>query len=419
MSQASSPWLSLVGIGEDGLNGLSPAALSLVNSAEVLVGGARHLAMVPQDEADRRERLAWPSPLSALVSEIKARKGQRVCVLATGDPLWFGVAVTLAREIPEQEMLVLPSPSAFSLACARLGWPLAQVECLTLHGRPLGLLQPALQPGNKILALSNDGQTPALAARLLCDNGYGESIITVLAHMGGTKEEMFSASAKDWPDAPCADFNTLAIDCQSDPEGALLPRSPGLPNDAFRADGQITKREVRAATLAALGPTPGALLWDVGAGCGSVAVEWMRAALNSQAIAIEHKDKRLAFLADNAQNLGAGLMKIVKGKAPEALEDLAAPDAIFIGGGLTCDGLFERCWQALKPGGRLVANVVTLDGEQRVLALQQALGGSLTKIAVSHAEPIGPFQGWRPAMTVTQWALRKPYHSSSEQDRDS
>jgi precorrin-6Y C5,15-methyltransferase (decarboxylating) len=308
---------------------------------------------------------------------------------------------------------VLPAPSAFSLACARLGWPLAQVECLTLHGRPLGLLHPALQPGNRVLALSNDGQTPAQVARLLCDRGYGASEMTVLEHMGGPKERVFTALAKDWPTAARADFNTLALHCQGDPDGALLPRTPGLPNDAFRADGQITKQEVRAATLAALGPTPNAVLWDVGAGCGSVAVEWMRAARNSHAIAVEHKPHRLAFLADNAQNLGAALMEIVAGKAPEALSGLTRPDAIFIGGGLTHAGLFDACWDALKPGGRLVANVVTLDGEQRLLALRQAWGGSLTRISIAQAEPIGGFLGWRPAMPITQWRLVKPHQSGS------
>ena len=405
MLDTQSPWLSLVGIGEDGLAGLTAPARTLVDDAEVLIGGERHLAMLP---ADGRERLAWPSPLTALVEEIAGRRGQRVCVLATGDPLWYGVGVSLLKRIPRSEMAILPGRSAFALAAARLGWPLAEVETLTLHGRPLALLQPFVQPGAKLLILSDGAATPAAVAALLRERGYGASAMTVLEHLDGPEERRLDGKAADWQANDIADLNTLAVDCAAGPEAVLLPRVPGLPDSAFRHDGQMTKREVRAVTLAALAPVAGQLLWDVGAGCGSIAVEWMRAVPRARAIAVERKAERRVLIAENAEALGAPLLKIVAGRAPDALEGLEAPDAVFVGGGASEPGLIEACWQALKPGGRLVANAVTLEGEQALLAWQQTNGGSLTRLAVSRAEPVGPFQGWRPLMPVTQYAAIKP-----------
>lgn len=405
MLDTQSPWLSLVGIGEDGLAGLTAPARTLVDDAEVLIGGARHLAMVPDDN---RERLAWPSPLTELVGEIAGRRGQRVCVLATGDPLWYGVGVSLLKRIPRAEMAILPGRSAFALAAARLGWPLAEVETLTLHGRPLALLQPFVQPGAKLLILSDGAATPAAVAALLRERGYGASAMTVLEHLDGPQERRLDGKAADWQVNDIADLNTLAVDCAAGPEAALLPRVPGLPDAAFRHDGQMTKREVRAVTLAALAPVAGQLLWDVGAGCGSIAVEWMRAVPRTRAIAVERKAERRAMIAENAEALGAPLLKIVAGTAPDALEGLEAPDAVFVGGGASEPELIEACWQALNPGGRLVANAVTLEGEQALLAWQKANGGSLTRLAVSRAEPVGPFQGWRPLMPVTQYAATKP-----------
>lgn len=399
-----SPWLTIVGIGEDGVPGLGPAARAAVEAAEVLIGGERHLAMVPPDG---RERLAWPSPLSALVERIESFRGRRVCVLATGDPLCYGVGTTLARRIPLAELRILPAPSAFSLACARLGWSLPEVDSLTLHGRPLALLQAWLQPGARLLVLCDDGSTPAQAAALLTAGGWGPSRLTVLEHMGGEREGRLEGTAEAWTRARVADFATLAIECRPEPGAALLPRTPGLPDEAFRSDGQLTKREVRAATLAALAPVPGQLLWDVGAGSGSVAVEWMRCDPRNRAIAVEAKAERRAFVAENAEALGAPKLAIVAGRAPEALQGLEAPDAAFLGGGIDTAGVFEAAWSALKPGGRLVANVVTLEGEARLLALHAIHGGELVRLAVSRAEPVGPFHGWRPLMTVTQWRLSK------------
>ncbi|MCH7796505.1 MAG: precorrin-6y C5,15-methyltransferase (decarboxylating) subunit CbiE [Proteobacteria bacterium] len=393
------PWLSIVGLGEDGLPGLAPAARALLDNAEVLIGGTRHLDMVPDDG---RERLTWPSPLGAIVEEIARRRGQRVCVLATGDPMHYGIGVTLAKAVPMDEMVIIPAPSAFSLACARLGWTLSEVEPLTLHGRPLALLHPAIQPGARLLLLSNDAATPDQVAELLRARGYGPSRMVVLEHMGGAKERRLDATAEAWQPGRVADFNTIAVDCLAGPDAALLPRTPGLPDEAFRHDGQMTKREMRAVTLSALQPVPGQLLWDLGAGSGSIAIEWMRSHPCCRAIAVERYAGRIALIAGNAAALGTPGLEIVEGEAPGALDGLEAPDAAFIGGGLRADGNFETCWDRLKPGGRLVANAVTVEGEQALARWRAELGGELIRIAVSRTGAVGPYTGWRPLMPVTQ-----------------
>lgn len=400
-----SRWLSIVGIGEDGLEGLGEEAKALIAKAEVLIGGERHLTMLPEDG---RERMTWPSPLSALVEEIQRRRGQALCVLATGDPFCFGIGSTLARRIPMEEMQVIPAPSAFSLACARLGWSLPEVAQLTLHGRPTTLIIPVIQPDARLLVLSDSGETPAEVAQLLCEKGFGGSEMHVLEHMGGPKERILELRADQAEFPAIADFNTIAVACRADAGCEILPTVPGLPDEAFRHDGQMTKREVRAVTLSALMPGPGQLLWDVGAGCGSVAVEWMRCHPTSRAVAIERQAARCEMIASNAAGLGVPYLQLVPGEAPDCLADLPEPDAVFIGGGINATGVFEACWQALKPGGRLVANAVTLEGEARVTALQAEHGGDLRRLAVSRAEPVGPFRGWRSAMPVTQWALCKP-----------
>ena len=393
------PWLSIVGLGEDGLPGLAPAARALIDNAEVLIGGTRHLDMVPDDG---RERLTWPSPLGAIVEEIARRRGRRVCVLATGDPMHYGIGVTLAKAVPMDEMVVIPAPSAFSLACARLGWILSEVETLTLHGRPLALLHPAIQPGARLLLLSNDAATPDQVAELLRARGYGPSRMAVLEHMGGAKERRLDGTAEAWQPGRVADFNTIAVDCLAGPDAALLPRTPGLPDEAFRHDGQMTKRELRAVTLSALQPVPGQLLWDLGAGSGSVAIEWMRSHPRCRAVAVERHAARIALIAGNAAALGTPGLEIVEGEAPGALDGLEAPDAAFIGGGLRADGNVETCWDRLKSGGRLVANAVTVEGEQALARWRAELGGELTRIAVSRAGAIGSVTGWRPFMPVTQ-----------------
>jgi len=400
-----SAWLSVIGIGEDGLSGLTPAARTLIDGATLLVGGERHLALVPDARA---ERLAWKQPLADTLALIAERRGAPVVVLASGDPLCYGVATTLARHFTAAEMLVLPQPSAFSLAAARLLWPLEDTLCLSLHGRPVEALRLHLAPGTRILALTTDGDAPVQLAELLRAAGWGPSAMTVFAHMGGERERRIDATAETWPLGRIAALNTLAIDCRPGPAARPLSRLAGLPDDAFEHDGQITKRETRAATLAALAPLPGELLWDVGSGCGSIAIEWLRAGRRLGAIAVERDAMRCATIARNAAALGVPGLRCVHGVAPAALADLPAPDAIFLGGGVGDARLWEALWSALKPGGRLVANAVTLDGEAQLLRWQAQHGGEVVRLAVSRAEPVGGHRGWRPLMAVTQLALVKP-----------
>ena len=398
------PWLAVVGIGEDGLAGLAPAGRALVETAEVLVGGARHLGMVPQGGA---ERVLWDRPLDRTIEAIATSRGRNVIVLASGDPLWYGIGVTLIRRFPPEEMTIVPQPSAFSLVAARLGWPIADCATITLHGRPLDTVRLHLASGRRVLALSENGDTPRGVAQLLTGLGWGPSRLTVFAHLGGVHEAIVEAEAQCWGDRRVPDLNTLAIACRGTPGARALPLLAGLPDDVFEHDGQLTKREIRAATLAALAPLPGETLWDVGAGCGSIAIEWLRAGESRSAIAIEQSPARAAVIARNATSLGVPGLRIVTGAAPRALDGLPWPDAVFVGGGIGKPGLLPLLWARLRPGGRLVANVVTAEGEARLLDWRTSHGGALTRIAVSRAEPVGPHHLWRSLAPVTQMAVTK------------
>jgi precorrin-6Y C5,15-methyltransferase (decarboxylating) len=397
------PWLSIVGIGEDGLEGLGRAARGLVDRAEVLVGGERHLAMVPDGGA---ERLVWATRLEDTMAAIVARRGRRVAVLATGDPFCYGVGVMLSRYIPADETVVMPAAGCVALAAARLQWPSAEVEVVTLHGRPLELLAASVRPGARLIVLSHDGTTPDKVAAWLAERGFGESRFVVLERLGGA-ERIHDAIASTWRGTP-ADLNTMAIECRVAPGAAWHPRTPGLAEDAFEHDGQITKREVRAATLARLMPQPRGLLWDVGAGSGSIAIEWLRAEPTARAIAIERDPGRAARILRNAAALGVSRrLDLVEGAAPAALRGLDTPSAVFIGGGTGDEALLDACWQALKPGGRLVANAVTVGGEAALLARHRAHSGDLVRLAISRAEPLAGEIGWRALRPVTQWAAVK------------
>jgi precorrin-6Y C5,15-methyltransferase (decarboxylating) len=402
-------WLTIVGMGDEGITGLGPSARAAIARAELLVGGRRHLALVPDGPA---ERLTWATPLSVTVEAIAAHRDRPVTVLATGDPMCFGVGVTLARRFPRAEMEILPAPGAFTLAAARLGWPLSEVDGVTVHGRPLDLINRHLQPGGRIFVLSEDGATPAALARRLVERGFGPSRFVVLEHMGGADERIVEATAETWDQvsggAEAADLNTVALELRATPEAEAWPLLPGLPDYAFRHDGQLTKREVRAATLALLAPMPGDLLWDVGAGCGSIAIEWLRVDRRLKAIAIERDAGRATLVRENAAALGVPFLTLREGEAPAALDGLEAPDAVFIGGGLGAPGLVEHCWERLKPRGRLVANAVTVEGESALAGWHGKLGGALTRIAVARAEPVGRLLGWRPLMPITQWCAVKP-----------
>jgi precorrin-6B C5,15-methyltransferase / cobalt-precorrin-6B C5,C15-methyltransferase len=402
-------WLSIIGIGEDGLPGLSPAARTLVETAQCLVGGARHLAMVPPGGA---ERLSWRRPLADTIADIEARRGTRLAVLASGDPLWYGAGVLLARHFRREEMTIVPRPSAFSLAAARLGWALADCLALSLHARPLDSLRLHLAPGRRCLMLSEDGTTPRRVAGLLAASGWGPSRITVFEHLGGTREAVLEGTAREWGDRCGADLNTIALECLPAPGTRALPRLAGLPDDAFEHDGQLTKRDLRAITLARLAPLPGETLWDIGAGCGSIAIEWLRAAEGGSAVAVEQNPERAAFIARNAAALGVPGLRIIAAAAPQALGRIptgfAAPDAVFVGGGIGDAGLLPAVWTALRPGGRLVANVVSLEGERTILDWQARQGGELTRIALSRPERLGAYHAWRPLLPVTQLAATKP-----------
>lgn len=396
------PWLHIVGIGEDGLNGLTPATRAVVEAAEVLVGAERHHGLAAVAGA---ERLSWPSPFDALLDTLRERRGKRVVVLTTGDPLWFSVGARIGRAIDPSEIVYYPHVGAFQLAAARMGWSMADLETLTVHGRPVEQMIAFIQPDQRLLILTTGEETPARIARFLSERGFGRSRMSVLANMGGDNEMRFDGVAESWAHV-VPPFNTLAVECVASPDAALLPRVPGLADELFDHDGTMTKREVRAITVAKLMPMRGALLWDIGAGCGSVAVEWMRSAHYARAIGIEPRADRRALAAANALALGVPKLELVDGQAPAALAGLPAPDAVFIGGGLSAE-VFSAAWEKLKPLGRLVANVVTLESEALVAELQARHGGELIRLSVARAGAIGRLRGWKPGRPVTQWSLVK------------
>jgi precorrin-6B C5,15-methyltransferase / cobalt-precorrin-6B C5,C15-methyltransferase len=391
-------WLAILGVGEEGLAALSPIARAYFAQAKLLVGGKRHLAMLPS--GDQRERLIWGSPIRQTIQTLLQYRNQPVCVLASGDPLCYGIGTTLLREIPLEEMVILPAPSAFSLACARLGWSLPEVETVSLCGRHPAFLHAYLYPGAKILLLSADRTTPALVAQMLTQAGYGSSLMTVLVQMGSDREQRFEGMAEAWDCPLMGDLNVIAIAL---PRQLNLARSDS--DSTYEHDGQLTKREIRAITLSSLAPQPGQLLWDVGAGNGSIAITWMRHDRRCQAIAIEMHPQRLKNIAKNAETYGVPNLHIIAGKAPEALQGLPQPDAIFIGGGVTAVGMLETCWQALPAGGRLVVNAVTIESEVILLNWQRAVGGNLIRVAVQRAEPLGKFLSWKALAPITQWVV--------------
>jgi precorrin-6Y C5,15-methyltransferase (decarboxylating) len=406
--QSQTPWLTIIGIGDNGLESLTPEAQAIVWQAETLVIGERLDAVIDGSSLpDLKRILTWGAGFRETLSEILKLRGTPVTVLATGDPMHFGIGATLRRYVAAEEMFVLPSPSAFSLAAARLGWPLQSVTQISLHGRPLTFLNRHVMPRARILALTSDASTAQAASVLLSERGFGASILHVLEHMGSHKERILRMTALEMAETcpELSDFNTLAIDCAG--EGPLLAPVPGLPDDAFRHDGQLTKREIRAATLSQLGPFPNALLWDVGAGCGSIAIEWMRSGMGTRAIAIEPKPERVAMIRENAETLGVPDLEVIEGEAPAALAGLKRPDVIFIGGGISGEGLFEACWDALGIGGLLVANAVTIEGEARLAELRGLHGGELVRIQVARAAPVGRFCGWKSLMPVTMWTVVK------------
>ena len=399
------PWLTIIGIGEDGRVGLSPAALAALDGATFVIGGARHLELAAPLSAQTQ---TWPSPFAEGYPMVLARRGQPTCIVATGDPFHYGVGAELARLVPAEEIVCHPQPSAFSLAAARMGWSLPDCECVSLHGRALERIIPYLQPGARILALSWDGSTPGKLAELLKARGLGASMITVLEAMGGSSERIRTVNADNFNLADINPLNTVAIEAVASRDARVVPLTPGLPDSWFENDGQLTKAEIRALTLAALASRAGELLWDIGLGAGSVGIEWCLRHPRNLCIGIEERPDRAERARRNARDLGATALDIRIGRAPGALADLPAPDAIFIGGGASEPGVFETAWAALKPGGRLVLNAVTLETETLLGTLYARHGGTMRRLALSRLEAVGGMHGWRAAMPVTQWVVVKP-----------
>lgn len=394
-------WLTIVGVGADGWAGLNDAAREAIAAAPVLFGSARQLALMP--ERPGQERVPWPRPFDVAYTALLARRGTPVCVLASGDPMWYGIGGRLAARLPAAELRVLPAPSSLSLAAARLGWALEEVNVFAAYRQPWSILQRELTAGGRWLIFSADGRTPAQLAAWLDEHGFGPSRLTVFEQLGGAMEMCRSGTAHHWPYTECAALNLIALVAQTTATHRPWSRRCGLPDTAYDHDGQLTKRDVRAAALARLAPLPGELLWDVGAGCGSIGIEWLRAEPRAHAVAIEVDAARCQLIARNAAQLGVPELSIVTGQAPAALQALAAPDAVFIGGGVTVPGLIEYCWEMLKPGGRLVATAVTLQSEAVLLDWHARCGGELTRLALAHAAPLGRFTTWRSALPIMLW----------------
>lgn len=395
-------WLNIVGIGEDGLDGLRSSTKFILESAEILIGGERHHKLTSELDV---ERIYWPKPFDLICEKIKSYRGKNVVILVTGDPLWFSVGVKIGSLFDRNELMFHPHISAFQDAAARMNWSLSDVETLTVHGRPIEKIVPFLQPNQKLLVLTSGAETPKQLAELLTSKNFGNSKMTVFSSMGGKDEQSFVGEAKSWNET-VPSLNTLAIECVPTKGVDFQTALPGLPDHIFQSDGTMTKQEVRSITVAKLKPVRDALLWDVGCGCGTVAIEWMRAATNARAIGIDSRLDRCELSSINALNLGVPDLKVVHGKAPESLHELAQPDAIFIGGGFTKE-TFEICFLELKLLGRLVVNAVTLESEVLVLDLYKVHGGELAKISINRVESIGSSAVWKPFKPITQWSLQK------------
>jgi len=398
-------WLALVGLGEDGVEGLSPAAKALIANARLVIGGKRHLTLA--DGLPQGQCLDWASPITNSIPAILAHRGEPVAVLASGDPYCFGIGSLLAKHVPPEETLCIPAPSSLSLACARLGWALDETATLSLCGRPIETLAPVLQPQRRLLVLSADAATPAAIARYLTNRGFGPAMLHVLEALGGPNERVRAVSAAAFGFNDVQALNLVAIEVAANAHAKIIPLSAGLSDELFEHDGQLTKREIRAVTLSSLSPRAGELLWDIGCGSGSIAIEWLLRHPANCAIAVERDPTRAARAARNAAELGVPGLEVVTGTAPDALAGLSAPDAVFIGGGGGAT-VIETAWAALKSGGRLVANAITLDTEKVLLAAQAELGGTLTRLSVERLDAVGGKQAFRPAMTVTQWSAVKP-----------
>jgi precorrin-6Y C5,15-methyltransferase (decarboxylating) len=398
------PWLSIVGIGEDGLDGLSAAARQLIAAAELVAGGRRHLALVA---SLGKPEFEWETPFAASIPKLLAHRGKRVVALCSGDPFWYGAGSVIAEAVTAAETVVVPASSTFAWAAARLRWRLEETITLGLHARPIELLRPHLRTGARLIVLARDGAAPALIATYLGGVGFGPSRLTILEALGGPSERIRVTTAAAFTLDDVKSPVAVAIEAQAEPGVISIPRVAGLPDEFFKHDGQLTNREIRAVSLSTLAPRGGELLWDVGAGSGAIGIEWLLAHPANRAIGIEARDDRLDTARANAVSLGVPHLDLRLGTAPDALQGLPTPDAVFVGGGASRDGVLDAVWQALPPGGRLVVNSVTLETEALLITRQARHGGALLRLAVERAGQIGGRTGWRPAMPVVQWSVTK------------
>jgi precorrin-6Y C5,15-methyltransferase (decarboxylating) len=396
--------IEVVGIGAAGWSSLGERSRALVLAADRVLGGPRHLDLLP--EVPGQQRCAWPHDLrGALPGLVEGHQHRSVVVLASGDPLLAGVGGTLVDLLGPAAVRVHPAVSSVALAAARLGWAAGSYGVVRLRGDDVDLVRRELYPGWRVLVLSRDAATPAEVAALLVEDGYGLSTVTVLGDLGGPTESRVDVVAADW-DGPAPGLNVVAVQCLAGPGAVRASLAPGLPDEAFDSDGQLTKRDLRASALAHLQPRPGGLLWDVGAGAGSVAVEWMRSHPSCRAVAVEQRQDRVERIRRNASRLGVPGLRTVLGAAPDALADLGTPDAVFVGGGAS-DAVLDAAWSALPPGGRLVVHAVTQETEMLLAVRRRERGGTLTRVAVEHLEAIGSYSGWKPARAVVQWAVTR------------
>jgi len=405
-------WIDVIGLGENGIMALDLDSLDRIRNASLVVGAERMIDDLADLDGFSGKAMPWPQPFLDIIPLIETHRGAPVVILATGDPLWYGVGSTLVRYFSPEEMRITPSASGFQLAASRMGWPLHQVATLTVHGRPHEIVRRYFSPGAKLLVLAHDRASPVRISALLAGAGYGDATITTLAHIGGKDEARHEARADHWVSGQMTvpDFHVIAIECPRRMEG-FLPSVPGLPDTAFTSDGKLTKAEVRAATLARLRPFRGGMLWDLGCGSGSIGIEWMRSAQEARAIGIDMREDRLEVARRNAEHLGVPEWQGFSRQLPSGLEDLPPPDAVFIGGGLSRE-LILTALERLPEGGRLVANAVTLESEMILLSAWQEFGGQMSRISVSRMEEVGRLHGWRPLMPVTQWVLSRGEASS-------
>lgn len=389
----------MIGLGENGPDGLCPAALAALEAAEVVIGPPRHLALLPDLHA---EPMAWPVPFAQGIEQLKALRGRPVVALASGDPFWFGAGAVIARRFAPAEWRAYPGASTFSLVAAHLGWPLEQTLCLGLHAQPIARLRPYLAPGERAIVLLRDGAAVADLAGYLLDRGFGSSTLWICEAMGGPRQQVTETRAEDVGNG----FNhpvCVAIAMAGRAQSAL-PKVAGLADDLFESDGVMTKRPARALTLSALAPRAGEHLLDIGGGSGSVSVEWALAHPRCHATIIESRSDRLDLIAANARAFGVeNRIDIVQGRVPEALADSPAPDAIFVGGGLSAE-LLETLKAEFQPGTRAVINAVTLEAEALLAQWQAEEGGEMLRFELAQATPLGTRRGWKSAYPLVQWS---------------